>query len=439
MKRRLIASLLGVSFGIAAGTAVAGDLLQAYRDALAADSQFAAARATAEAGRERVVQGRAGLLPTVGASASVFNNHSDTNLSSSKSFLTADLGLSLSQPLYRWQNWIAAEQGELSTAQAEAALAQAQQDLTLRVVEAYFAVLNAAENQRAIRAQKAAFAQQLELAKKSFEVGTVTITDTHEAQFRYDQAIAQEVGADNALEVARQLLNSLLGKDAGALAALKAGATLSTPQPADLKAWVGQAEKFNIAVKVQEFTAQLAQKTAEAARAGHRPTVDLVATYGLNRNELYKDSPAQPSQTNTLRYGVQLNVPLYTGGATESRIRETGAQRDAAQAALAGARTQAGLAARQAYLGVVSGLAQVKALEAAEVSSQSKLESTKVGYEVGVRINNDVLTAEQELQATRRDLYKARLDTLQAQLKLKAAVGALSEDDLRLVNAQLAM
>ena len=438
MKRSLIAALISSSFGLSAGLVHAADLLQAYREAVANDAQFAVARATVAAGREKSTQGRASLLPQINASASLFNNNSDTNLTGSKTFTTTDFKLVLTQPLYRWQNWVGYQQGELQAAQAEATFVQAQQDLALRVVEAYFNVLNAQENLKVTQAQKKAIGQQLELAKKTFEVGTATITDTHEAQAAFDQVTAQEISAENLLEVARQSLNVLIGKDLGSLASLKADATLSGPQPADLKAWVEQAEKNNVQVRVQAMSAELASKASESARSGHHPTLDFVAQYGQSNNDLYKSSPTTPDETKTLSYGLQLNVPIFAGGATESKAREASAQHDAAVAGLDASRRQATLAARQSYLGVVNGLALVRALQATEVSRQSALEATKVGYEVGVRINNDVLNAEQLLYATKRDLYKARLDTVLAQLRLKSAVGALAEDDVRQVNGLLA-
>lgn len=442
MNRKLIVALLTLSFGATSGWAQATDLLQAYREALANDAQFAVARSTVVAGREKYDQGRSALLPQLNASASLFNNESETDLSGSRSFTTTDYQLTLTQPLYRWQNWVGYQQGELQTAQAEATFAQAEQDLILRVAEAYFNVLNAQESLRATQSQKTAIGQQLELAKKSFEVGTATITDTHEAQARYDLVTAQEAAAENLLEVSRQTLNALLGKEAGALAVLKPDAALSGPQPADLKTWVEQAENNNVQVRVQVLNAEIASKSSESARAGHHPTLDFVASYRQAKNDptsTLANETAVVSETTTVRYGVQLNVPLYAGGGTESRSREAAALRDAALAGLDGSRRAATLAARQAYLGVINGLAQVKALQAAEVSSQSALDATKVGYEVGVRINNDVLNAEQQLYATKRDLYKARLDTLLAHLRLKQAVGALAEDDVRQVNSLLAL
>ena len=439
MNRRLIATLISLSFAASAGVAQATDLLQAYRAAVAHDAQFAVARATVVAGREKYDQGQSALLPQVNAFGSL--THSDVdrtvgNTTTTTAGETTKYGVSLVQPLYRWQNWVSYQQGELQSAQAEATFAQAQQDLILRVAEAYFNVLNAQESLKATQSQKTAFAQQLELAKKTFEVGTATITDTHEAQARYDLVTAQEFAAQNTLEVARQSLAVVIGKEAGDLAVLKPGGVISGPQPADMKSWVDQAEKNNVAVRVQAISAEIASKTSESARAGHQPTLDFKASYGHEKNTA-GGSATTPDKTTAVSYGLELNLPLFAGGATQSRSREAAAQRDAALAGLDGSRRQATLAARQGYLGVTNGLAQVKALEAAEVSSQSALEATKVGYEVGVRINNDVLNAEQQLYATKRDLYKARLDTLLAHLRLKAAVGALAEDDLRLVNGLL--
>ena len=442
MNRTLLATLLSLSMGVMAGAVQATDLLQAYRDAFANDAQFAVARSTVAAGREKIDQGRSALLPQLNASASVFRGDRDRtagSVSSNSSIDDTGYELRLVQPLYDGQKWVGNEQGELQTAQAEAVFVQAGQDLILRVAEAYFNVLNAQESLKATQAQKTAFGQQLELARKSFEVGTATITDTHEAQARYDLVTAQEAAAESQLEISRQSLNVLLGKDAGPLAALKPDAVFGGPQPADLKAWVDQAEKNNIQVRVQALSAEIASKSAVSARAGHYPTLNFVASYGYSEgDQLTSTGASVAGETTTLSYGLQLNVPLFAGGGTESRSREAAAQRDAALAGLEGSRRQATLAARQAYLGVVNGLAQVRALQAAEISSQSALEATKVGYEVGVRINNDVLNAEQQLYATKRDLYKARLDTLLAQLRLKSAVGALAEDDVRQVNLLLA-
>jgi outer membrane protein len=410
----------------------AADLMQVYREALANDAQYAAARASAEAGREKLPQGLAGLLPVIGASANTTANHNDYPYGNAQ-FNSRGYNVNLTQPLFRWQNFVQYNQSKLLVAQSEANFAQAGQDLILRVAQAYFDVLNAEENLRAVRANKTSIVQQLEQAKKNFEVGTATITDTHEAQSRFDLAVAQEIAADSDLEVKRHALRLIVGKDSGALNRLKPQATMAPPQPASMDQWVDAAEKDSFVVQAQQAAAEVAGQEVERNRAGHYPTLDVVANYG--------DTAAGASQFGNSSYdivsrnvGLQLNIPIYQGGLVNSRTREAAANRTAAQSLLENARRTAALGARQSYLGVVNGIAQVRALEAALVSSQSALESNKLGYEVGVRINIDVLNAEQQVYSTQRDLAKARFDTLLAQLKLKATVGALGEQDLQQVN-----
>ncbi len=407
--------------------------MQVYRESLSNDAQYATARATVEAGREKLPQGLAGLLPTLGASVNTTWNDNVYN-GTARPFNTNGYNVNLTQPLFRWQNYVQYGQAKLQVLQSEANFAQAKQDLILRVAQAYFDVLNAEENLKAVQANKTAIVQQLEQAKKNFEVGTATITDTHEAQSRYDLASAQEIAAESDLEIKRFALRVIVGKDAGNLNRLQAKATLAPPQPAGMEQWVDAAEKNSFAVQAQQAAAELAEREVERNRAGHYPTLDAVANYG--------ESNAGASQLGTNRLesttrsvGLQLNIPIYQGGLVNSKVREALANRDAAASALESVKRSAALGTRQSYLGVVNGLAQVRALEAALVSSSSALESNKLGYEVGVRINIDVLNAEQQLYSTKRDLAKARFDTLLAQLKLKAAVGSLGEDDLQQVNA----
>ncbi len=418
----------------------AADLMQIYREAQDNDAAFAAARYTAEAGREKLPQGRAGLLPSLSLSGNTVWNENDIafhngNTLGKPRFNGNGYQLTLSQPLFRWQNWIAYDQSKLQVAQAEANFAQARQDLILRTAQAYFDVLNAGENLTAVRANKAAIVQQLELAKKSFEVGTATITDTHEAQARFDLAVAQEIAAESDLEVKRRALQAIIAKEPGALAGLRKYAELTPPQPNDMNTWVGAAEKDSITVQVAQANADLAAREVDRQRAGHYPTLDLVANYGESKS--FASTALGMIDTQYQNIGLQINVPLFQGGAVASREREASANRAAAASALENVKRGAALSARQSYLGVANGLAQVRALKAALVSSQSALASNKLGYEVGVRINIDVLNAENQVYVTRRDLAKATFDTLLAQLRLKAAVGALSEDDVAQINALL--
>ena len=430
-----------VAFGLGAllctSAAWSADLLQVYRDALAYDAPFASARAQRDAGQERVVQGRAGLLPVIGASGSTTYNDADVN-SRSVQYNSNSYGVQLTQPVFRWQNWVQFKQGQLQTAFADTQFGLAQQDLILRVSQAYFDVLNAQDVLAAVTQLRQAAAEQLEIAKTSFEVGTVTITDVHEAQSRFDLAQAQEIAAQSDLEVRRQALALIVGKETDALAGLRPGVTIARPQPDAVGAWMAAAEQGGYGVQLQQLAREIAEREVERSRAGHYPTLDVVATHGRNSAGFSQSGLGGATRTESSTIGLQLNVPLYQGGGVSSRVRETAALQVQAEADLEDARRNAALAARQAYVGVTSGIAQIRALEAAEVSSTSALDANRLGYEVGVRINIDVLNAQSQLADTQRQLARARYDTLIAQLRLKAAAGTLSEEDVREVNALLA-
>ncbi|MDD5249236.1 MAG: TolC family outer membrane protein [Rhodocyclaceae bacterium] len=443
-RTRMLVAVLAA--GLAAGTAWGADLITVYRDALAYDAQFASAKASVEAGREKLPQGRAGLLPTIGLSGNTTWNDIDYTLrgtaGTSVKYNTNGWTATLSQPLFRWQNWLAYNQGELQVVQAEAQFGAARQDLIVRVAQAYFDVLLAQEALATTRAQKAAIGEQLEAAKRNFEVGTATITDTNEAQSRYDLAVAQEIAAESDLLVKHQALRQIVGKDHEFLKNLRANVLIGRPQPDNMDAWVETAESGNPSVLLSKAGLEIAALEAKKQRAGHYPTVDLVATRGrASQSATIVPIPgfgAIPgSDTDSTTVGVQLAIPIFSGGLVSSRDREAVSLREKAAADLDNARRSAALQARQSYLGVTSGLSQVKAYEAALISSQSSLDSNKLGYEVGVRINIDVLNAQGQLYDTRQKLAKARLDTLSAQLKLKAAAGNLTEDDLVAINALL--
>ena len=413
------------------------DIVQVYREALVNDAQYAAARATAEAGREKLPQGLSGLLPTIGATASTtwneYKYNPDSSPNASRNYNSNAYNVNLTQPLFRWQNYVQYDQAKLQVVQAEANLAQASQDLILRVAQAYFDVLYAQENLKAVRANKQSITQQLEQAKKNFEVGTATITDSQEAQSRFDLASAQEIAAQNDLDVKRYALRLIVGKDSGELNRLKAQAVLNPPQPANMDTWVDAAEKGSFTVQAQQAAAEVAAKEIERMRAGHYPTLDAVANVGGSSTASGVGGHAS-MDTNIRNIGLQLTIPIFQGGLVNSKVREALANRTAAEAALENARRTAALSTQQSFLGVANGLAQVRALDAALISSTSALESNKLGYEVGVRINIDVLNAENQVYVTKRDLAKARFDTLLSQLKLKAAVGSLSETDLEQIN-----
>lgn len=419
--------------------ACAASLTEVYALSRQNDTQYAEAQARFLSAQEKLVQGRAGLMPTLAVTASALNmsrkfvepQADEMRYQSRQHYLT------LSQPLFRWQNWLQYQQGGLLVAQAEAEFAQARQDLILRVSQAYFDVLLAEDTVRSLESQMQAIDQQLAQAKAYFEVGTATITDTHEAQARHDLAEAQLIAARSDLAVKQAALSVLTGQTTESLAGLQQEAELLRPQPEDLSHWVQAAEEGNPGVQAKAANAEAAKLEAEKQQSGHLPTLDLVGTIGRTHDNVFAGTVAYIADIDQNSLGVQLNIPLFQGGGVSSRAREAAANQQAAKAALEGAKRQAAQSARQHYLGVLNGVAQVKALQAAEASSQLALKANKLGYEVGVRVNIDVLNAEQQWQTTRRDLSRARFDALLAQLRLKSAVGMLSEADLEAVNRML--
>ena len=440
---RLLAST-SFAFLVAAASAAQGaDLLEIYRAAQSSDAVYASARAAWAAGQEKLPQGRAGLLPSLSLSASTQHNDRDlrfrgptTSTGGAAQFNSNAVTLSLTQPLFRRQNTLAFEQAKTQVTQTDAQFAQAAQDLILRVAQAYFDVLLAQDALTLAQAQLAAIGQQLEQAKRNFEVGTATITDTHEAQARYDITVSGEIAARNDLEIKRRALQQIIGRTAPVLAILGPKFMPSTPEPNNMEAWVNEALALNLQVQISQAGLDFANHEVERNRAGHLPTLDAFASYSDSGSGSGVQGGAGTDTTSKI-VGLQLALPLYQGGSVTSRVREALANEDKARQDLENARRSAELSTRQAFLGVTNGLAQVKALEAALVSSQSSLDSTRLGQEVGVRTQVDVLNAQQQLFQTRRDLAQARYNYILSLLRLKASVGKLSEDDLTRVNAWL--
>jgi outer membrane protein len=403
-----------------------------YQLARANDAEYAAAQESFKAGQEKIPQGRAGLLPTVNLSANARYNESHVSTLPSKDYNSSAVALTLTQPIYRKQNLAAYEQAKVQALLAEQQLKLAEQKLLLAVAKAYFDVLQAQDVLATAQAQKQAYAEQLAQARKSFEVGAATITDTHEAQARYDLTTAQEIAARNDLEVKRRVLEKFINSESPELARLGDGIKLSKPEPNNMDAWIKQAEEDGLLVHLNQSAVELARREVERQRGGHLPTLDLSASYSDSRNP---SSTIPSSRSGAV--GLEFGWLLYQGGAVDSRVREAVALQEKARHDLDSARRQSRLDARQGFLGVLSGDAQVTALEQALVSSEAQLKSTKLGLEVGVRTRVDVLNAQQQLFTTKRDLAAARYQTLLAGLQLKAAAGSLKEEDLKAVDALL--
>jgi outer membrane protein len=423
---------------VLAPAAQAQSLVELYQSARAFDAAYQSAKLQYDANLARAEQAKAGILPTAGLAAGVSRTgFENTNPAIDRSYNSQNATLSASQPLYRPANWATYAQGLKQVDLARAQLEAAEQDLVVRTAQAYFDVLAAQDTLTFVRAQKAAVDEQLAFAKRNFEVGTSTITDSREAQARFDLVTAQEIAADNDLRVKKIALDQLVGITESQPRSLLAPAALPPVMPADVNAWVQRSEGVHPNIRLAQGGLDIAELEVSKAEAGHKPTLDLTASYNVTRNPSSFAQSGVSSRTNTSNVGLLVNVPLFAGFSTQNRIRETLSLRDKARSDLEGARRTVAQATRSAYFGVLSGQGQVKALEAAELSSQSALEANKLGYQVGVRINIDVLNAQSQLFQTKRDLAQARYNVLLGDLRLRQASGTLTAEDLQTINTLL--
>jgi outer membrane protein len=439
LKLALFAFLLAVASAV-----LAADLVSIYREAQTADAVYAGARASYLAGQEKLPQGLAGILPAVTLSANTqyndrelqFRGPPNNPASGTTRFNSNSLNVTATQPLFRFQNWITYEQAKNQVSQAEATFLQVAQDLIVRVAQAYFDVLLAENNVALAAAQTTAFSEQLAQAKRNFEVGTATITDANDAQARHDLAVSQEIAAQNDLEIKKQTLRQITGRLPPELAKLSSRFTPVLPSPNNMDEWVEQSTTSSLQVRIAQAAADIASQEVSKNRGGHLPTLDAVASY-IDSGQ-GAGTQIGPGFVSTTKYiGLQLALPIYQGGLINSKVREALANEEKARQDLENTKRTVALNTRSAFLGVTNGVAQIKALEAALVSSQSSLDSTKLGQEVGVRTEVDVLNSTQQLISTRRDHAQAIYAYAINVLKLKVAAGTLTEDDLAYVNAWL--
>ena len=421
--------------------AQAQSLIELYQSARSFDASYQSAKSQFDATLARADQAKSAILPVanlaLGLSRSTQEVVPDLGPSSDRSFGTQSATISASQPLYRPANWASYQQGIKQLDLAQAQLQSADQDLIVRVGQGYFDVLAAQDSLTFVKAQKTAVAEQLASAKRNFEVGTSTITDTREAQARYDLVIAQEIAAENDLRVKKIALDQLVGKNNAQPLALALPLKLPALQPGDVNVWVQQSEAAHPAIGQSQIALDVALLETKKAQAGHKPTLDLSASYSAMNNLEGSSSAGVGSRVNAGSIGLSFNLPLFAGFATQNRIKETIALEEKARNDLEGAKRAVAQGTRTAFFGVLSGQGQVAAFEAAEASSQSALDANKLGYQVGVRINIDVLNSQSQLFDTKAKLAKARYDVLLGGLKLRQANGTLKADDLQSVNALL--
>lgn len=415
----------------------AEDLTAVYRLAQQHDAAFAAARAGYQAGREKAPQGQAQLLPSLTFNAATYKSRQDVTIVAPNhyDYRTDSYGLVLTQPLYRKQNFADSAKGEAGAAQAEHDFTGARHDLIVRVARTYLGVLAANDSLAYAQAEKNSIDRLAQLARRNFSVGNGSLVDVHDTQAAFDLANAQELVAQNELEVRREALRVLTRQEPGNLASLGSRLPLETPDPADIAHWVEAARRQSPQIKSAEQGLEIATQELEKSRGGHYPTLDLTASHVYSDAGGSAQGFAIESTTNQL--GLVFQLPLYAGGASSSRVRESYARREEAAQRLDQIRRATDQQARESYLAVLSSKARVEALDQALASNQRALETTLIGYERGLRNGQDVLNSQRTLFRARRDFSQARYDYLLSRLRLKASAGTLGEDDLQAVNAVL--
>lgn len=436
--RRLLAVVLFWSFTLTAN-AQNYDLLDVWQLALQHDPNFTAAGYESDAGKEALPQARAKLLPYISADAGAqTDNKRRTNLSDSQTNHRGLWSLTISQPVIDIAAWNNLERAQYVEKSSELIRAMAYQDLMLRVAQSYFNVLTAQDVLRALQAEKLAIEAQLKAAQHNFELGSTTITDTHEAQARLDLLLAHEHEAKNHLQLSFDALTSIIDQEPDKLAELPANAVLPQPEPNNLNVWVSQASEMDLAVIRARLQTKISEKQLDIEKSGHYPSLKLEAQTGSATDRgLYGTRPNSGPRSIDSSVGVTLSVPLFTGGELSSKVREQSSRLQQHRAQYEGAKRMARQNTQQYFSGVVSGHQRINALAAAEKSSKAALEANQLAYEVGVRINIDVLNAQQQLYTTQRQLSQARYDTLMQSLRLKSSSGTLTEDDLLAINSLL--
>ncbi len=439
MKKTLLTVALAMA--ISAPQVWAADLLTLYREAVEGDPAVAAAKSNVAAAREQVTlaQSANGLTAAITAGGGLNYGGVNTrspNFNSDQAYLNASVGATASYPLRRTGIEVNIDQADAGVKLAEIALDAARQDIILRLAQAYFDVLQAQDTLTLNGAQKAAVSEQLAQAKRNFEVGTATIVDTNEAQSRYDLVLAQEVAAQNDLETKRWALRAVIGRYENNLKGLRANVNPDLPNPNNMDAWVNQADdaSFSVRIAMQQMT--ISQFEIERQKRSNDWTLDLVSNAGA---QLANGSASGNSVAlgRNAAIGVQFAKPLFTNGATDARIRGAMANVDKLRNDIETARRIAQQSTRTAYLGVVSGLSGIAAQQQALKSADIVLASTRLGLEVGVRTNLDVLNAQQSIFSVRRDLAAARYNAIVNTLRLKGATGKLNEPDVAQANAYL--
>jgi|TARA_B100001250_G_C19793802_1_gene787811 outer membrane protein len=385
-------------------------------------------------------QALAKLLPSLNLSGNTKRNAQDITTSGSSvgadgeiDFNSHGYSLSITQPLFRRDDFIALAQADSQIKESEAKLAKAQQNLIIKVSKSYFNVLKSLDNLEFAKTEVTSLKRQLDQANQKFEVGLSAITDVQEAKAGYDLAVAQEIQAINKIDNAKEEVRELTGEYIDQFSVLGKDILLVKPNPEVIDSWTELAIKQNLDIAAANFALESARKEIKKQSAGHLPTVDIVASHG------YDSTGGRFGSTRTDRsaIGLELNIPIYSGGLVNSKTREAHEKYNQSMHYLEKARRSAQRETREAYLGVISGISQVAALKQAVISSETALLATESGFEVGTRTAVDVVASQRATSKALRDYSNAKYDYILNTLKLKRSAGTLSPDDLNLINAWL--
>lgn len=408
-------------------TASAGSLSEIYQQALANDPQLKAAEASYNAGKEIEIQNRAALLPNIGLTANTTSFDTD-----SANYNNHGYTVSLSQPVFDAASWFTFKQGKVLSEQAALQFDLQQQNLIQRTVEAYLGVLRAKSELQTSEAQERAIKRRLDQVNAQFEVGLIANTDVQEAQASYDNARVARITAEGELDNSYEALERLTGKAAATAAELSADYPIEEPVPSQAQPWLEKAWKGNLALKLADMSSEASRRAAQAARAGHYPTLSLTANYDYDNGTATTDNG-----TDTSSIGLSLSVPIFSGGATSSRSRELQERLTESQFNREDTLREVTQTTRSLLRNLRTGALSVNALKQSIKSSETALQATEEGYKVGTRNVVDVLQAEQQLYAAQRDYANARFNYVQNLITFKQQLGTLNPEDINELDSWL--
>ena len=442
VKTALVCALSGAAMASWAQMSVM-DLKQVYQAALEQDSNIRASRAAADSGRERLPQARAGLLPQVSASAGRNSNDLNTTapnilgtpVTTNDKYFSDNRTVQLRQPLMNMQRWLQFQQAKSIVEEAEANLDRDLQNLVVRVAGAYFETLMADEQLELVQAQIKTYTALVDAAQKGLAAGSGTRTDVDDAKARLDMAKAQELEARQNQELTRRQLQLLINQPVGQIAKLNAASLqLTPPEPANLDEWTRKAEEASPEIKAMQARLDAARREVSKAQAGHLPTLDAVAQWSNSGSE---NITRVNSRYENKTIGLQLNIPLYSGGYVNSTIRQAVAEQTRAEETLEALRRDLGVRVHKEYRGVTEGILRVRALEQAARSAEQMMKSTQMSLKAGARTQLDVLNAQQQYTLALRDLAQARMVFLLSKVRLSSLVGDDALASIEQVNANL--